>query len=212
MKLIDLSGKRFGRLSVKSLHPERSKGNGARFICQCDCGTEKVVLGSHLRRGQVVSCGCRKTEALSESRITHGMSGTGAWHSWRDMMKRCYAKKSCHYRHYGGRGIVVCKEWHSFEGFHAAMGDRPDGMSIERHEVEGNYEPGNCSWIPISDQGNNKRNSIFVEVGGEKMCLSLACKRLGLSYSRTRDRIKTLGWSIEKALAEPKKINGDMYA
>lgn len=199
-------------MRVKSLHPERSKGNGARFICECDCGTAKVVLGSHLRRGKVVSCGCRKAEALSESRITHGMSGTGAWHSWRDMMKRCHSTKSEHYHDYGGRGITVCLDWHDFESFHAYMGDRPEGMSIERLDVNGNYEPGNCSWIPKIEQHYNKRNTIFVEIEGNKVCLSVACKQLGLSYNRTRDRIKTLGWSPEKALSEPKKINGELYA
>lgn len=139
------------------------------------------------------------------------MTGAGAWHSWRDMMKRCYAKNSSRFPHYGGRGIIVCPEWHDFEGFHASMGDRPEGMSIERDEVDGNYEPNNCRWIPIPNQQYNKRNSIFVDVEGEKLCLSLACKKLGLNYNRVRDRIKTLGWSIEDALSQPKKINGNTY-
>lgn len=92
------------------------------------------------------------------------------------------------------------------------MGDRPEGMSIERDDVDGNYDQGNCRWIPLSEQGHNKRNSIFVTVDGERICLAVACRKLGISYNRTRDRIKTLGWSIEAALAEPKKINGETYA
>lgn len=212
MRLIDLTGQRFGRLLVKSLHPERTTNNGAQFVCLCDCGTEKTVNGAFLRYGSAVSCGCRKREVLGTSSITHGMTGTGAWHSWRDMMKRCTAKKSEHYHSYGGRGISVCKEWLSFEGFYASMGDRPPGMSIERDDVDGNYEPGNCRWIPRKEQNQNKRNTIFVTIDGERLCLSVACRKLGLSYNRVRDRIKTLGWSIEDALAQPKKINGNTYA
>lgn len=140
------------------------------------------------------------------------MTGTGAWHSWRDMVKRCSSPKSMHYRHYGGRGITVCEAWKTFEGFHADMGDRPAGMSIERDDVDGNYEPGNCRWIPHKEQHYNKRNTIFVEVDGEQICLSVACRKLGLSYNRVRDRIKTLGWSVEDAISEPKKINGTVYA
>jgi hypothetical protein len=212
MKLIDLSGQKFGRLYVASLSPERSKAKGAQFNCICDCGTEKLILGSHLRLGRVVSCGCARRERLATSGIKHGMCGTGAWHSWRDMMKRCYSQKSAHYHHYGGRGIEVCQEWRSFEGFHKSMGDRPIGMSIEREDVDGNYEPGNCKWIPLSNQQENKRNSLFVVLDGERMCLSVACKKLGISYQRTRDRIKKLGWDFEKAISEPKKINGEIYA
>jgi len=212
MRLIDLTGKRFGRLMVKSLHHERTSSNGAKFICACDCGVEKLVVGAYLRSGRVISCGCRKREVLGESTITHGMTGTGAWHSWRDMMKRCYAEKSKQYPHYGGRGISVCSEWHTFEGFYASMGDRPEGMSIERDDVDGNYEPDNCRWIPLLEQGYNKRNTIFVDVDGERLCLSVACRKLGISYNRTRDRIKTLGWSIEDALSTQKKINGETYA
>lgn len=212
MRLIDITGQRFGRLVVTSLHHERNKDNGAMFLCACDCGVEKIIHGSAIRSGRTKSCGCLRKEVLGSSGTKHGMCGTGAWHSWRDMMKRCYSPRSMHYRHYGGRGIIVCDEWKSFEGFHAGMGDRPAGMSIERDDVDGNYEPGNCRWIPRREQHYNKRNSIFVMIDGERLCLSVACKRLGLSYNRVRDRIKTLGWSIEDALAQPKKINGNTYA
>lgn len=212
MRLIDLTGQRFGRLMVKSLHNERTPSNGAKFFCICDCGVEKLVVGAYLRSGRVISCGCRKREVLAESSITHGMTGTGAWHTWRDMIKRCTTEKYEHYHSYGGRGITVCKEWLSFAGFHASMGDRPEGMTIERDDVNGNYEPGNCRWIPKIEQHYNKRNTIFVDVGGESLCLSVACKQLGLSYSRVYDRIKTLGWSVEEAISEPKKINGGVYA
>lgn len=182
------------------------------FNCKCDCGSEKMILGSSLRYGKVISCGCARREILASSGRTHGMSGTGTWNSWRDMMKRCYSVNSEHYRHYGGRGITVCDEWHSFEGFHKSMGDRQDGMSIERDDVNGNYEPGNCRWIPLTRQQENKRNSIHVEIYGETVCLSVACQRLGLRYQRVRDRIQKLGWTVEKAMSEPKKINGDLYA
>jgi hypothetical protein len=132
------------------------------------------------------------------------MTGTGAWHSWRDMVKRCTWKNHEHYKSYGGRGITVCADWLSFEGFYASMGERPEGMSIERDNVNGNYEPGNCRWIPLPDQHHNKRNTIYVEIAGERICLSVACRRLGLNYNRVRDRIRRLGWSVEDAINKPK--------
>jgi hypothetical protein len=92
------------------------------------------------------------------------------------------------------------------------MGERPAGGTIERIDVNGNYEPGNCKWIPASEQPRNTRRTIVVQVSGESLCLSEACRRLNLSYSRVRDRMKLLGWSFNKAISEPKKVNGTIYA
>lgn len=116
------------------------------------------------------------------------------------------------YPHYGGRGIRVCDRWLEFAAFFQDMGPRPPGMTLERKDVNGNYEPKNCIWLSKPEQHNNRRNTIRVRLGGEEMALSVACKRLGISYARTRDRMKALGWSFEKAISEPKKVNGTIYA
>jgi len=92
------------------------------------------------------------------------------------------------------------------------MGERPDDMTLERKDVNGNYEPGNCVWIPAKEQPNNTRRSIMVDTDHGRVCLKVACRNAGLSYNRVRDRIVTLGWPIEKAMSEPKKVNGTVYA
>lgn len=85
-------------------------------------------------------------------------------------------------------------------------------MSLERKDVDGNYEPGNCIWIPASEQPNNTRRSILVEIDGNSVCLKVACRLRGLKYAMVRDRIRTLGWSVERAMSEPKKVNSTKYS
>jgi hypothetical protein len=128
------------------------------------------------------------------------------------MIRRCTKPECPSYDDYGGRGITVCTQWLSFENFFADMGDRPDGMSLERKEVNGNYEPSNCVWIPMVHQVYNRRVTIRVEIEGCSMALSQACSVLGVDYTRTHSRMRRLGWSFQKAIAEPKKLNGTSYA
>lgn len=211
MKAIEMAGLRYGHLLVLRRAPSGRNGR-AWWLCKCDCGTEKAVESQALRAGRVVSCGCFRAHVLRTSGVKHGQHGTGAWNTWADMMKRCTNPRSVAYRHYGGRGISVCEAWQTFEGFFADMGQRPEGMTLERKDVNGNYEPSNCVWLPAPEQVNNRRVTVRVSVGGQQMALSEACRHLGLSYSRTRERMKRLGWSFEQAIAEPKKVNGTMYA
>jgi hypothetical protein len=128
------------------------------------------------------------------------------------MRKRCRNPKAQNYKHYGGRGITVCDRWQEFSAFIEDMGERPEGMTLERQDVNGNYEPGNCIWIPAKEQPNNTRRSIMVDIDGQTVCLKVACAMRGLPYNLARDRVRTLGWSIERAMSEPKKINGNTYA
>lgn len=205
---IDLAGHRFGNLLVV----EQVARAPIKWKCICDCGSEKIVTSAALTKGQTRSCGCFRRKVLATSGVKHGMHGTGAWLSWSDMIKRCTNPRADAYKHYGGRGIKVCERWLEFANFYADMGARPQGMSIERRDVDGNYEPSNCEWMPLSDQANNKRRTVRVVLGGKEMSLSVACKQLGLNYNRIRDRIKTLGWTFERAISEPKKVNGTLYA
>lgn len=206
----DMTGMRFGRLLVRA--PAESKAGAAAWECLCDCGAVKVVLGSEIRKGHVRSCGCFRRDVLSASGYKDGRTGTPEWRVWRDMLRRCEDSGVDAFKHYGARGIAVCERWHEFENFLADMGRRPAGMTLERADVDGNYEPSNCSWIPAGEQSRNTRRTVRVSLGGEELCLKVACGRLGISYQRTRDRMKVLGWTFERAANEPKKVNGTMYA
>lgn len=211
MKAIDLSGQTFGRFTVLE-RAGSCRQSHALWLCKCLCGIEKVVSGAHLRKGAVKSCGCLRKEILADSRHKHGGANTPTWNVWRGMIKRCTSKNFSQFKHYGGRGIKVCYRWLEFPNFLSDMGERPEGASIERIDVNGDYEPENCKWIPLQEQPNNTRRSFVVELHGKSMCLRQACDSLGLKYARVRDRIQKLGWTFEQAIAEPKKVNGSLYA
>lgn len=163
-----LVGMRFGRLFVVS-GPHRFKGKTS-WKCQCDCGSERMVRRQYLESGQQVSCGCYNKGRMKTDppHKTHMMSKDpkfrGTYVSWKSMRLRCYYPSQPNYHCYGGRGIKVCDKWlHSFEEFFKDMGLRPDGMTLDRIDVNGNYEPGNCRWATASEQAGNKRkNSVKV--------------------------------------------------
>ena len=165
-KFIDLSGFVFGRLTVTTRAPNREYPSSKRAVfwnCQCRCGKRKAVSSQKLRRGETRSCGCLHSEVasrgFSKRLTTHGGSYSKEYNVWRGLLKRCENPKDKDYSRYGGRGIKVCKRWHDFSNFMDDMGPRPEGLTVERRNVNGDYEPSNCSWESWDVQYANRRNS-----------------------------------------------------
>ena len=205
--IIEMSGKRYGRLTVigfSHLYNERE----AMWKCRCDCGAIFVSRGTDIRNGHTNSCGCYMKERATEGKTTHGHSQTKTHRIWLGINQRCYDPNHHKYEIYGGRGIKVCDRWRGagkFENFLADMGECPDGFSIDRHpDNNGNYEPKNCRWATSKQQNRNRRDNKIIDVFGNKMTLAEACERYGVGYQCAYKRIKR-GWSIEKTLMEPQK-------
>lgn len=157
---IDETGNRYGKLTVIK-QVENDKFNRACWLCKCDCGNEIVVEGAQLRSKEYASCGCEKKNRLKELTQTHGKSKTSTYQSWLSMKSRCYNRNNNRYENYGGRGIKVCEQWkNNFEQFLKDMGEKPNiHYSIDRIDVNGDYEPYNCRWATNTQQANNKQNS-----------------------------------------------------
>jgi len=140
-------GKRYGRLIViKEIRPHV-------FMCECDCGGVVKTVQSQILNGHRKSCGC----AAREASVPHGLRNTRTWNSWRALRQRCDLRSNIQYSDYGGRGITYCERWKLFKNFVEDMGVAPDNHTIDRIDVDGNYEPSNCRWSTPTEQAANKR-------------------------------------------------------
>lgn len=199
----NLSGKRFGHLVVIELSEIRNKRSF--WLCQCDCGNEKIVRSDALISFKTVSCGClKKKQDIINLRIKnrHGFTYHPAYHIWTGMMNRCYSKCNTFYKDYGGRGITVCEEWHDVKNF-CKWADKTGyrkPLTIERVNVNGNYEPSNCAWITRAEQGLNKRNTVRIIYAGEIRPLRSVARELGLPEKRVMSRWKIGIKDIERLL------------
>lgn len=200
-KKIDMIGKQFGKLKV--LEENGYLGPFLAFKCQCDCGATTTVRGPSLRSGNTTSCGCVHKAMVGELNKKHGQRHTTEYSIWQNMMTRCTNEKSnCFYR-YGGRGITVCDEWRDFQGFYADMGDKPEGMTLDRIDNNGPYSKDNCRWATSKEQARNTRRSQIVEFNNKKQCLKDWADEVGLAYNTLRKRFVIYNWPFEKAITTP---------
>lgn len=199
--LKDYTGQRFGRLTAVSFVERDPKWNDHKWEFRCDCGGVYVTGIKQARGGHTASCGCLFRDVMAERNTTHGLTKTNRseYRSWKDMRARCLTPTDTDYRDYGGRGISVCSRWDDFAAFLEDMGPRPRGTTIDRIDVNGNYEPSNCRWASAHVQANNKRNNRLLEMNGVTKTLQEWCRQFGLEHSKVRYRLSR-GWSLDDAL------------
>ena len=199
---VDISGLKFGRLTVIA-YIGRDDRNHATWSAKCECGNSINVTGTHLRSGNTKSCGCNRIEMAIKATKTHGMSNSPTYATWKSIKRRCLNKNTADYKNYGGRGIKVCDRWlNSFKDFLSDMGEKPERLSIERINGNGNYELSNCKWATRTEQNNNTRASVFIEHGGYKKTIAEWGRSTGINASAIGRRLRS-GWSINEALETP---------
>ena len=192
--VVDLIGQRFNRLLVVE-RVENSKNRKARWKCVCDCGNVKIATSQDLKRGHTQSCGCLHDEVarINGQKIRHGQSHTRIHRIWTQMKTRCFNPNKDNYELYGGRGITVCDEWrNSFETFYewAMQNGYQAGLTIDRINPDGNYEPANCRWATPKWQSRNRRDTVFVEINGQMKSLSEWCEIKEVPYISAYQRYK----------------------
>lgn len=201
-KSIDLTGKKFGRLTVVS-RTNRDKTRHICWLCRCDCGKEKIVRGSRLQNGETQSCRCFQIEKATKHGHYTANEQSKEYRAWNHMIQRCTNPNYQYYRNYGGRGIGVCEEWLKFPNFLRDMGKSPDdGHSLERKNNDKGYCKENCCWATSKQQGRNKRNNIFTMYNGEKRLIIELAEQFGISYAVLKSRINR-GWHTRRALTAP---------
>ena len=205
VKAIDLSGERFGKLIViKKVGTDKHRKS--IWLCKCDCGNETFTTRNHLIDRSTQSCGCLFKQCVKERRTSHGASDTRLYSIWRSMLARCTYEKQIGYQRYGGRGVSICDEWRfDFTNFYewAMVNGYSDHFTIDRIDVNGNYEPCNCRWVTQKEQSNNKTNNHFLTYMGKTQTMSQWAEELGINSSTLESRINQYHWDVEKALTTP---------
>lgn len=204
-KLIDLSGQRFGRLTVVAR--AENIGKQTAWLCKCDCGQSVVVMGLNLKRSNTRSCGCLWKDKVPQTNMEintrHGESHTKLHRAWCNMRYRCFNTRCKDYGNYGGRGITICDEWRKYEAFRDWSLDNgfEEGRSLDRIDVNGNYCPNNCRWVSEKVQQNNKRNNRYLTFNGVTHTVQEWSDITGIGWTTIAGRLKAR-WSVEEALTQ----------
>ena len=191
----DETAKVYGKLTVESFAGTRRKL--AHWLCRCECGNMTTVAGADLRRGSIVSCGCKRARA-------GGMCNSPEYTSWRGMKRRCYNPNAPYYHLYGGKSITVCQRWlDAFVNFLEDMGEKPfPSATIHRINGSANYEPGNCKWASKEEQALHTSKTRKITYKGETKSLRGWARTIGITHRTLSARLDR-GWSLEKALTTP---------
>lgn len=201
---IDLTGKKYNLLTVIEKAEKTPQGK-TNWMCRCECGNIVKVNGSNLRSGSVKSCGCLRHRTVDSTRKRHYK----LYLVWSGMKDRCRNKNCRAYVNYGGRGIQVCDEWSNFDNFveWALANGYKEGLTIERVDVNGNYDPHNCIWITKGEQSDNRRSCRYYTYKGKTQNLRHWCDEYNVEYQLVHNRVFKLGWDFEKALLTPVNVN-----
>ena len=200
----DLTGKKFGRLSI--IEKAFKKDYTQYYKCKCDCGTIKIINGSSIKKGDIVSCGCLRKERFLKFITTHGKTNTRLHTIWNGMKQRCQNKKCKYYKNYGNKGITICDDWsNTFMSFYnwAYENGYADNLTIDRINNRGNYDPYNCRWITIQEQQHNTSLNNVIEINGKKFVLAEVARMAGVADDCIRNRIR-LGLKNEELLKPAK--------
>lgn len=203
---IQMIGRNFGRLKVIK-EAGKTKDNHIKWLCLCACGGNTVVDGRDLRKGSTTSCGCysieKATERVVKFNTKHGECYTRLYRIWNGIHDRCNRKNSKNYRHYGGRGIKVCEEWNDYLAFKtwALTNGYEEHLTIDRINVDGNYEPTNCRWITKQEQQNNKRTNRYIMYNGLTLTVTQWNKKMGYKRGTIENRL-LMNWDVERAILE----------
>ena len=196
-KVKELSGQRFTKLTVIKRAGSTKYGQPL-WECKCDCGNTTFVCGQHLREQRVKSCGCYIKEIVTK----HKMSRTRLYKIWASMKNRCENPNRKDYKRYGQRGIKVCSDWSDFLTFceWATNNGYNDGLTLDRIDVNGNYEPSNCRWATVKEQSNNRTNNHLITYNGETKTIAQWAEERNINHDTLYSRINRMNWDIGRAL------------
>lgn len=203
-KKLQIEGKRFGKILVIK-KSSKTRNNKTYWLCKCDCGIMKDIIGSSLTSGNTKSCGCKTIEATIRRNTTHGLAKHALYSTYRGMLQRCNYKKHISYKDYGGRGIKVCQEWSEFIPFYnwATNNGYQEHLTLDRIDVNGNYKPSNCRWATTKEQARNTSRNKFITYKGRKETLSFWSEYFNIGHKTISYRLNQ-GWDLEKVFSKNK--------
>lgn len=208
----DITGMKFGKLTALYISG-KTKSREYIWHCVCGCGNETDVRGSSLRSGNTKSCGCYNKECEKPDHKKHGMSKTRIYKIWKNMRQRCYCEKNISYYNYGAKGIRVCDEWNSDNGFinfynWSINNGYDENLTIDRIDCSGNYTSENCRWITNMEQQSNKTNNHYINYNGKTYTLSQLAREFNIKHQTLEKRLKR-GWDLNDALLIKPKVGNN---